>query len=62
MNNPIQHLNNYCVKHNINSNISIKLLQLAEVEQRKIAMVINRIEKRNGSITHFLKYLTITLG
>ncbi|NGF76555.1 hypothetical protein G5B10_11760 [Fluviicola sp. SGL-29] len=34
-----------------------KLAEIDEKEQRKIIMILNRIEKKGGSISHFLKYL-----
>lgn len=34
-----------------------KLAEIDPKEQDKIIMILNRIEKKGGSISHFLKYL-----
>lgn len=39
-----------------------KLAEIDPKEQDKIIMVFNRIQKKGGSISHFLKYLKIILS
>lgn len=43
----------------VDNDLLNKLTEIDEKEQRKIIMVFNRIQKKNGSISHFLKYLKI---
>lgn len=43
----------------VNPVVWSKVIQSDEVEQRKIVMLLNRIQIKNGSIDHLIKYLIL---
>lgn len=38
-----------------------RITESEKVEQQKIIMVLNRIKSKNGSVQHFIKYLSLVL-